>query len=463
MHMPDDNGQLEFSLSGNGLTDIARVRELFRRHRVSVVYCKTLAKKEDNDKNQIYLGRGLNSVSNVFPTEIVQRGWSESRTKRRSSQGKHIFEGRLNFHWMDRDGKIFHAPETKIIDYFQYPEIRLSGFLKGCDNAPSALRRKHQAAFGQRILIMGVTPARSVIGMVLTGREDPLVERWPELPKLPASPILQVLLVDDERPISNRDALFEELENIFDRGWVNGQRLRVGETEPVPFRGTQAGGYTLEALLGVPPNAQQAPDKYGYEIKSKSRSSRVSLMTPVADRGFEGDNSFGKFMNRYGWPCKKNPNQKCFNGTHHHGIQCASSGLILNVDGFDPKTCKYTLDTRDVQVALRKAGVQSPAAAWSLGQLLKGWNKKHAAAAYVSTEKRAESNRYRFGRRIWVGEGTNIGKLLEAICRGHVVYDPGHKIRENGVQKVRPQWRLIWTKTREGFRSLYNKAEEIEL
>ena len=121
------------------------------------------------------------------------------------------------------------------------------------------------------------------------------------------------------------------------------------------------------------------------------------------------------------------------------------------------------MESKDIQVALRRAGEQSPAAAWSLGQLLKAWNKKHAAAAYVSTEKNAELNQYRYGRRIWVGEGTNIGKLLEAICRRHVVYDPGHKIRENGVKKVRPQWRLIWKRNLEGFRSLYNRAEEIEV
>ena len=58
----------------------------------------------------------------------------------------------------------------------------------------------------------------------------------------------------------------------------------------------------MESLLGVLPNAHQAPDKYGYEIKSKSKSNRVSLMTPTADRGFEGDknNTFRQFMERYG-------------------------------------------------------------------------------------------------------------------------------------------------------------------
>jgi hypothetical protein len=454
--------QLELQLGG-GLRAVEQVKSLFRRHGVSVVYCKLLAIKQDNDKNQIYLGKGFNSVSNVLPIEVRQRGWSESRTKRRSNRGEHIFEGRLNFHWMDRGGNLYHAPEARIIDYFQYPEIRLSGFLKGCASPPDSLRRSHQSAFGPRILLLGITPGRLVIGMVLTDAEDPVVEKWPELPALPASPVLKVMLVDDKRFISNREALLEELENIFDQGWVDGQRLRAGESGPVPFRGTQGGGYTLEALLGVPPNAKQAPDKYGYEIKSKSKSNRVSLMTPVADRGFEGGSSFREFMERYGWPCRNNPNQKCFNGTHFHDVECPSSGMILHVDGFDPETCKYTLESEDIQVALRKVGAQSPAAAWSLGQLLKAWNKKHAAAAYVSTEKNLELNRYRFGRRVWIGEGTNIGKLLEAICRRHVVYDPGHKIRENGVQKVRPQWRLIWRRDLEGFRSLYNRAEMIEL
>ena len=101
--------------------------------------------------------------------------------------------------------------------------------------------------------------------------------------------------------------------------------------------------------------------------------------------------------------------------------------------------------------------------AWSLYQMIKAWSKKHAAAVYVSTEKNHALNQYRYGRRVWIAEGTRVDKLLESICGGHVVYDPGHKIREDGTPKVRPQWRLIWKRNMEGFKSLYDKAEMIEI
>ena len=458
--------QKEFIFSGDGLSNFEKVKGLFRERGVSVIYSKELALKQDNDKNQLYLGKSLNEISNILPIKIDERGVSSSSNKRRSKFGQPISEGRLNFCWMERSGSLFQAPHAKIIDYFQYPEIRFSGFLKDCKKAPMALRRTHQEKFGKRILLFGISDEQLVLGMILTEAEDPVVKAWPQLPNLAASPVLKVIHLDDTGIISNRDALLEELKLIFDMGWVNGQRLKKGESGPIPFRGSQGGGYTLEALLGVLPNALQAPDKYGYEIKSKSKSNRVSLMTPTADRGFEGDkknNTFRQFMERYGWPCTNNRDQICFNGTHYNNIECKSSGMTLNVEGYDPENSEFTLDASDVQVALTKSGEKSPAAAWSLYQMIKAWSKKHAAAAYVSTEKKSSLNQYRYGRKIWIAEGTRVEKLFDAICRRHVVYDPGHKIREDGKPKVRPQWRLIWNQNMEGFKSLYDKAEMIEI
>ena len=459
------DAQMHLGFPPRGLCEIEDVMCLFRRHGVTVVYSKEMAPKQDNDKNQIYLGDSLNEVSNIFPIEIDERGISSSRTKPGSKFGMPITQARFNFCWMDRAGSLFPAPEAKIIYYFQFPEIRLSGFLSGCNNASDALRRRFQTRFGKRMFLLGVTPEGVVVGMVLTEVEDPVVKEWPEFPSLPASPVLKVINLDGTISISNRGALLNELRTIFDMGWVKGQKLKKGESGSKPFKGTQGGGYTLEALLGIHTNANQAPDKYGYEVKSKSKSNRVSLMTPTADRGFEGnrDNTFREFMGRYGWPCKNNPAQICFNGTHYNQIECKSSGMTLNIDGYNPENSEYTLDAKDVQVALTKSGEKSPAAAWSLYQMIKAWSKKHAAAVYVSTEKNPALNQYRYGRRVWIAEGTKVEKLLDAIYGGHVVYDPGHKIREDGTPKVRPQWRLIWNRNMKGFKSLYDKAEMIEI
>jgi len=148
------------NFSNQSLSCVEEVKELFRRHSVKVIYLKELALKMDNDKNQIYLGKSLNEVSNIFPIEIDQRGVSSSIKKRGSKFGHPISEGNINFCWMNRSGSLFSAPHAKIIDYFQYPEIRFSGFLKNCEKAPPALRRKNQAQFGKRVILMGVTRER---------------------------------------------------------------------------------------------------------------------------------------------------------------------------------------------------------------------------------------------------------------------------------------------------------------
>ena len=114
----------------------ADLQELFRRFGVDTIYVKHLSPKQDNDKNQIYLGKGLDGVTNLFPAEIAARSPSESELKRKSEKGKPKLEARIDLAWIQDDGSLAAAPETRIIDYFQYPEVRLSGFLKRCDNPP---------------------------------------------------------------------------------------------------------------------------------------------------------------------------------------------------------------------------------------------------------------------------------------------------------------------------------------
>ena len=60
----------------------------------------------------------------------------------------------------------------------------------------------------------------------------------------------------------------------------------------------KGGGYTLEALLGIPRNPGSSPDKHGFEIKSYKKSGKISLMTPPPDRGIEALVSFREFMER---------------------------------------------------------------------------------------------------------------------------------------------------------------------
>ena len=322
------------------VSSIDELKGLFRAHGVSTVYVKHLSLKQDNEKNQIYLGGGLDGITNLFPATVEVRAASES-TRKRKSQGRPKLEARIDLAWVGPNAD-FTRPHARIIDYFQFPEVRMSGFLRGCDFAPDALRHRHQAEYGRRILTLGASPDGQVIGLVLTEHDDPVVRNFPELPVLLAAPVFRVLLIDGRSGAAPIDLLKAELAHVISNGWHTSRVLKPGSAAPKPFKGPQGGGYTLEALLGITANAKKAPDKYGFEIKSYG-GSRISLMTPTPDGGFQGDNSFRKFMARYGRTGKKGDGSLRFTGIHRCGTKNEGTGMTLRVAGYDPEADNSTM------------------------------------------------------------------------------------------------------------------------
>ena len=87
------------------------------------------------------------------------------------------------------------------------------------------------------------------------------------------------------------------------------------------------------------------------------------------------------------------------------------------------------------------------AAAWSFAELMIGWNKKHAQAAYVPYESEKESApAYRYFSPALLGEGTDFTRYLAALCAGRVIFDPGSKVMnastEKSTVKARSQFRM---------------------
>jgi hypothetical protein len=159
----------------SAIKTLGQLKKLFRIFGVQVVYLKHLSKKQDNDKNQIYLGTSLNRVTNLTPMKIGERELSSSTQKRRSDTKARILEGSIDFLWIGRDGRMHPAPDTKIIFYHQYPEVRFSGFLENCDCPPDSLRKNNQAKYGKRLFFFGKTDQGKVAGLVLNQLEDPVV------------------------------------------------------------------------------------------------------------------------------------------------------------------------------------------------------------------------------------------------------------------------------------------------
>lgn len=443
-----------------GFTSLAQLQTLLRGQGVRTAYVKLLSPKQDNEKNQIYLGGGLDGVTNLFPARIEVRSASESRAKRKSSIGKPKLEARIDFAWLGGNGARYDAPNTRIIDYFQYPEVRMSGFLKDCEAGPEALRRQLLAEFGRRILVMGTAADGKVVGLLLTERNDPLVADFPDLPLAGSKGVLRVLTIDGKAGADPAELLHHEITTIIRGGWHSSRINKGGNI--VPFTGGQGGGYTLEALLGVAANGNKAPDRHGFEIKSFS-GSRISLMTPTPDRGFQGEHTFREFMERYGHPGQNGDGSRRFTGLHKCGIVNAKTGLGMRVAGYDRTNDSFG-DTAAVAVELYHHETGEIAAAWSLEKLANCWNTKHANALYITFESREGENgrvEYSYASRWVQGKGTDVWRLLRAIDRGIVFYDPADTIYANNRAKVRSQWRINSSALPQAMAQLYAEASTV--
>jgi MvaI/BcnI restriction endonuclease family len=449
-----------------GIADLTDLRRLLAAEGVRTAWVKQLSPRQDNEKNQIYLGGGLDGVTNIFPSTIDVRSASESVAKRAAQPGKPKLEARLNFAWLKRDGRRSPAPGTRIIDYFQYPEVRLSGFLAGCADAPDALRRERQALYGQRWLVMGTAADGQVLGLVLTKRDDPLAANFPDLPEPPQGGVLRPLVVDVGADpaaaiLSPFELLRAEMAAIIRGGWHSSRILKAGGVEP--FSGAQGGGYTREALLGVAANGNKAPDRHGFEVKSFS-GSRISLMTPTPDYGFQGKHSFREFMARYGRPGQKDDGSLRFVGIHRSGQVAGSTGLAMRVAGFNVADGSFDVPEK-VGVELFNPETGEIAAGWSLEKHANCWNAKHTNALYIKAEKRdgAEGPEYRYAERFVTGAGTDVWKLLRAIARRLVFYDPADTIYADGKPKVRSQWRINVSQLPDAMASLYGSSEFVTI
>ena len=87
------------------------------------------------------------------------------------------------------------------------------------------------------------------------------------------------------------------------------------------------------------------------------------------------------------------------------------------------------------------------AAAWSFGDLMVEWNRKHAQAAYVSYEsEKIAAPAYRYLSPALLGEGTDFSRYLTALCSGKVIFDPGSKVMNasssKSTVKARSQFRM---------------------
>lgn len=434
---------------------LAGLMKIFGEAGVVRVLAKPLA-QNDNSKQQIYLG-GSFDVLNELPFGKVS---ADDTVK------EPTFKAALDFYWLTPSGLRQEAPGAQLILYPRYPEVRLSGFLKGCSAAPSEHMRPvpreargEKNAWDGRVLFFGITGGNEIIAFL-------------SLPSSPASQDFERLRTTQElkttgplytiplpgaltrTPKELKAELLTALCGIAKLEWTRSIRLdRDGN--PKVYAATNGGGYTLEALLGIRPNGRSEPDYLGWEIKAIS-SDRVTLMTPEPNGGFYGEHGVQAFLRKYG---RVREQDIYFTGTHRVGVKSVS-GHTLQLAGFDADGKKIADVNGGVQLILDG----DVTASWSFTSLLEHWGRKHSQAAYVRYEKHpGVESLYNFAGPVMLGIGTDFGIFLSAMASGLVVYDPAPKIKDAAgpkpTTKARSQFRIRVN----NLAGLYHEFETVQL
>jgi hypothetical protein len=401
-------------------------------------YAKELS-SNDNGKNQVYLGPSF-EVLQLLPFGEVYPSPKAPNT---------VLHAKVKFAWLDATGSTEPAPETKLVLYPQYPEIRLSGFVKNCEKAPSSwLDPKQNGHAKGRTLLLGVKSTGEIIAYLATPGSQ-LGNSYESISD--AFSKVGVLTDISGLLISNKAAdddaqLVDQLALVHRKGWIDANRLTSGG-KIVPCKGTNCGGFTLEAELGVEENGDAEPDFLGWEIKQhatpnylKHGSGPITLFTPEPDGG-EYVEGVAEFVEKYGRHTTRE-NISYFQGIHYAGLEHNTTNMRLEIIGFDSESGKIAkADGRLVLVSPN--GIE--AASWSFGKILQHWCRKHNKAAYVpaQVDNSTKPAKYRYGKDVTLCRSTDATLLLKAIAEGHVYYDPGIKLdRATSKTHRRSQFRI---------------------
>jgi len=419
------------------------------------LYAKELA-PNDNTKNQIYLGKSFEILQLIPFGDITSSAIAPEK----------VLQAAVNLDWIDDNGDQTPASHTKFILYPQYPEVRLSGFVRGCRQAPSEwLSNEKKGRTEGRVLFLGIRPNGKVLAYLgtpsspLTSSFNTAKRAFPQAGVMTdiSGLLLCIKTVDEDFELIGR------LKAIHAKGWIDAKRLVKGG-KVVECNGTNCGGLTLEAELGVEENGASEPDFLGWEIKQHKTTNYlrhgtgpITLLTPEPDGGSYVD-GVEEFVEKYGAHTERE-NISYFQGIHHAGIEHPGTGMRLEVIGFD-KTTNKIVDANGYLALVSSS--DNIAASWSFRKILTHWCRKHNKAAYIPAEVDRKSDRakYRYGKDIKLCRRTDPTLLLKGISTGYVYYDPGIKLdRATGKTHRRSQFRVKFSQVS----MLYRQSQELDV
>jgi hypothetical protein len=427
--------------------NLKNLKSIFSANGCNQIYVKNLA-PNDNSKNQVYFSTDF-EILNILPLAEIKE------------DGPNNWKAKINFAWITEEGNLSIAPRSQFILYPQYPEVRFSGFLSGCANAPSELMSNKIPG---RILFFGVSNDGKILGHVVSPDSE-IANEYNSSPPTNNYGIFKII----ELPIiqNNKQKLISELLRIHQLGWIKSKRLdRQGNI--LPCDAPNCGGYTLEAELGITPNGYSEPDFLGWEVKqfgvtnfARINSKIITLMTPEPTHGLYKTEGAEIFVRKYGYAdISGKADRMNFGGIHKSGIIHPRTNLTLELIGFDNESGK--IQNTDGRIALLDQN-QNEAASWSFSSMLLHWNRKHNQACYVpSLSETNDGRNYKYGNNVILGTGTDFQLFLKEMSNGHIYYDPGIKVENLSTKptiKKRSQFRI----KSENLVNLYKTNEIVDI
>lgn len=433
--------------------NLAHLRNLMAAAGARRLVAKRLA-ENDNSKNQIYLGSGFEAL-NVLPFGDIRED---------SSEKNQILKASLNFHWLLPDGSRIAAPGAQLILYPQYPEVRMSGFLKGTRNGPNELMTIRQAG---RVMLFGIADDGAIVAAVVPPGDD-LAHEFEAAVAGQGERVFYELAITAVAEDA-RARLLGELRRIHALGWINSKRLRPDGTLG-PCDAPHCGGYTLEAELRVKPNGFSEPDFLGWEVKQHSVANierptsggPVTLMTPEPTAGYYKESGVEAFMRRYGYPDRQGREDRInFGGIYRIGVPVQLTGMTMILDGYDADSGKLNDAAKGITLVDADGNA---AAIWGYAGLIKHWARKHERAVYVPSVMRQEPARqYQFGGSVLLGEETDFFRFLRAMAAGVVYYDPAIKLEAASGHQPRLKRRSQFRVRVQQIPELYASASRVEV
>ena len=428
------------------------LKYLFGSNGCTKVYVKCLA-ANDNSKNQVYFG-GSFELLTIFPiSKIINEpagNWEKER-----------FKASLRFSWVNDDGLISPAPHSQLILYPKYPEVRFSGFLLRCSNAPSDLMTNR---IPNRLLFLSVSSEGILLGYVASPNSE-IATEFEKIVLDDEFGVFKVLNIKTEG--SSKEKLLNELKRIHNLGWIQSKRFdKYGMLHSCNY--SNCGGYTLEAELGIRPNSSPDADYLGWELKqfgvtnlNRIESKVITLMTPEPTTGDYVDKGVDFFIRNYGYIDRVGRVDRLnFGGVHKVGLAHSLTNLELQLIGFDPIENK--IRSIDGMIALVDQN-GNIAAGWSFSSLLLHWNKKHNQACFVpSLSKILPTRQYKYGDKVILGEGADFQLFLALMASGKIYYDPGIKM-ENASQTAEIKRRRQFRIKSGSLSGLYKKSSLINI